>query len=231
MDLALFDFDGTITRTDAFAGSDSFSQFVRFAVRPSRLVVGSLLLAPVVLAYRLRWLSATRARRAVVWVGFWAESASRVSQLGERFATQVLPTTLWPQAMERIRWHQARGDDVVVVSAALDVYLRPWCKSLGVQCGTELEQRNGLLTGQYRDGDCTGEEKARRTVERFPVERYSLIYAYGDTAEDREMIDLAHRKYFRWRQIESWDETAASLGPASAAQHASGAGGRLRAGG
>jgi hypothetical protein len=34
----------------------------------------------------------------------------------------------------------------------------------------------------------TGEEKARRAAERFPLERYSVIYAYGDTLEDRAML-------------------------------------------
>jgi phosphatidylglycerophosphatase C len=27
------------------------------------------------------------------------------------------------------------------------------------------------------------------------------VYAYGDTSEDREMLALAHRKYFRWTEV------------------------------
>ena len=213
MDLALFDFDGTITRTDAFSGSDSFSRFVRYAVRPSRCVIGWLLLGPVVLGCRLRWVSASRARRAVIRVGFWAESPSRVSQLGARFATEVLPMTLRPRAVERIHWHQGRGDDVVVVSAALDVYLRPWCEAQGVQCiCTELEVRNGLLTGGYLNGDCTGAEKVRRVVMLYPPDRYRTIYAYGDTAEDREMLELANRKYYCWREVGGSAEASEGTG-------------------
>jgi phosphatidylglycerophosphatase C len=224
MDLALFDFDGTITVSDPFSGGDSFSHFVRLAVRPTRMIVGRALLGPVVLAYRLRWVSASRARRAVVRVGFRGDSALRVRQLGVKYATEVLPLAVRPRALDRIRWHQDRGHDVVVVSAALDVYLRPWCQALRVHCVcTELEERNGLLTGTYRDGDCTGGEKVRRTVKRFPPERYSMIYAYGDTAEDREMLDLAHRKYYRWREIDSTNETTAAEEPANTALHPSAA--------
>jgi HAD superfamily phosphoserine phosphatase-like hydrolase len=104
--------------------------------------------------------------------------------------------------MDRIRWHQSRGDEVVVVSAALDVYLRPWCDTQGVQCVcTTLEVRNDFLTGRYRNGDCTGAEKARRIVRLFSPERYRTIYAYGDTAEDWEMLELAHRKYYCWADV------------------------------
>jgi HAD superfamily hydrolase (TIGR01490 family) len=215
MDLALFDFDGTITASDSTSGGDSFSEFVRLAARPARTIVGGALLGPVVVGYHLHWISASRARRAVARVGFLGDSAARVRRLGMKYATEVLPLAVRPRALDRIRWHQDHGDDVVVVSAALDVYLRPWCHAFGLQCVcTELEERNGLLTGTYRDGDCTGGEKVRRTVKRFPPERYSIIYAYGDTPEDREMLDLAHRKYYRWREIDSWNETTAAEEPA-----------------
>lgn len=33
----------------------------------------------------------------------------------------------------------------------------------------------------------------------FPAEKYQRIYAYGDTAEDRELLALAHEPYYRWQ--------------------------------
>ena len=76
MNLALFDFDGTITRSDTFSG------FVRFAVRPGRKAVGSVVLAPIVLAYRVNLISASQTRRAVVRVGFQGERTESVRELG-----------------------------------------------------------------------------------------------------------------------------------------------------
>jgi len=32
------------------------------------------------------------------------------------------------------------------------------------------------------------------------------VYAYGDTPDDREMLELAHKKYYRWHEVSSWDE-------------------------
>ena len=196
MNLALFDFDGTITV------GDTFSSFLRFAVRPSRVALGGLVLTPLVLGYRLRMVSASRARPIVARVGFQGERADSLRELGRRYATEVIPGVLRRNALDRIQWHQRQGDVVVIVSASLDVYLDPWCEVMGVQriC-TELEEHNGKLTGRYTNGDCSGPVKARRILEQHELGRYSVIYAYGDTSEDREMLELAHRKYYRWKEV------------------------------
>lgn len=205
MNLALFDFDGTITRTD------TFSSFLRFAVRPRRKVVGGVLLIPVVAGYRLNIVSASRARPIVARAGFHGERAESIRALGRRYASEVIPGVTRRRAMDRIEWHQRQGDVVVVVSASLDVYLRPWCESVGVQliC-TELEERGGRLTGRYRHGDCSGAEKLRRILEEHDPRRYPLIYAYGDTSEDREMLGLAQRKYYRWKEIGDWSDAVSA---------------------
>jgi phosphatidylglycerophosphatase C len=97
------------------------------------------------------------------------------------------------EALDRIQWHKSQGDVIVVVSASLDVYLSERCKTLGLQliC-TQLEARRGVLTGRYQRGDCSGKARSQRVQ----------AYAYGDTKEDNEMLALAHRKYFRWQELE-----------------------------
>lgn len=67
---------------------------------------------------------------------------------------------------------------------------------------TELDERNGRLTGRYRQGDCSGEQKATRIRQRYAPSCFPVVYAYGDTSEDGEMLDLAHRKYFHWVEID-----------------------------
>ncbi len=93
---------------------------------------------------------------------------------------------------------------VVVVSASLGAYLRPWCDELALEliC-SELEQRGEQLTGRYADGDCTAQEKARRVRERYELARYPVIYAYGDTAEDQELLALANERFFRGKALAS----------------------------
>jgi HAD superfamily hydrolase (TIGR01490 family) len=198
MDLALFDFDGTVTTKGTYPG------FVRFAVRSRRKVVGGIILSPLIVGYRGGMVSDRAIRKALSKIGFWGEEPERLRWLGERYAKEVLPNLIRPVAFEKITWHKARGDRVVVVSASLDVYLQPWCRSLGadVIC-TELEVSDGRLTGRYLGGDCSGETKARRIRERYCLDDYKTIYAYGDTEEDRQMLEMANRKFFRWQEVRS----------------------------
>jgi len=211
MNLALFDFDGTVTT------SDTWTPFMRFAVRPARMRAGRVLLSPVVVGHRLGMVSASRGREIAARVAFQGEESAAVRQLGVEYATTVLPRTLRQSALERIEWHKRQGDDVVLVSASLDVYLAPWCERHSVDyiC-TRLEERGGRLTGRYIQGDCSGAEKVRRILERFQLTRYALVYAYGDSGEDREMLELAHKKYYRWTEISRWDDVS-SYGHPSAA--------------
>jgi phosphatidylglycerophosphatase C len=196
MDLALFDFDGTITTRGTYPG------FVRFAIRPRRTVVAGIILGPLIVGYRVGLVSDRAIRRAMSRVVFQGEQPERLRRLGERFAAQTLSALTRPSALERIAWHQARGDRVVVVSASLDVYLEPWCAAMGVDviC-TRLEVDGGRVTGRYAGGDCCGQEKASRITERYALSEYATVYGYEDTDEDREMLELADMKFFRWQQV------------------------------
>jgi HAD superfamily hydrolase (TIGR01490 family) len=196
MNLALFDFDGTIT------SREMFSDFMHFAVTPRRLAAGRVLLAPVVIGYKLGLVSSNVSRSQVVRFGFRDEPLARLDQAGEWFAREVLPGVLRAQAMERIAWHKAQGDVVVVVSGALDVYLRHWCEQHGLAliC-SELERVDGRYSGRYRGRQCVGAEKPRRVLERYNRGDFDRVYAYGDTSEDLDLLRIADRKYFNWREV------------------------------
>lgn len=97
---------------------------------------------------------------------------------------------------------KSRGDRILIVSATLTVYLDPWCKKLGFEaCGVNLEEKHGQLTGRYLDGDCTARKKADRIRSVANLDEYDHVYAYGDTVEDNEMLDLADTKYFNWEEV------------------------------
>jgi phosphatidylglycerophosphatase C len=203
MNLALFDFDGTIT------SSDSWTPFMRMAVRPARIRMAMVALSPVAVGYRLGMISASRCRQVAARLGFSGEPAAAIRQLGAQYAATVLPGTLQTRALERIDWHKSQGDDIVVVSASLDLYLAPWCAERGLKfiC-TTIEEQRGMLTGRYVDGDCSGAEKVRRIRAQYDLSSYPIVYAYGDSGEDREMMALADKKYYRGKEIASWDEVS-----------------------
>ncbi len=197
MNLALFDFDGTLTDRELFG------EFLARAVTPRLLALGRLLLAPLVLGYRAGLLSGTLVRACVVRVGFSGADHAQVIAQGQRFFEEVLPGSLRPMAMARMQWHLDQGDTVVVVSGAFDLYLSHWCRAHGVDliCSS-LEARDGVLTGRYLGAQCVGPEKARRVLERYRLENYAAVYAYGDTPEDRAMLALASRRSYRGVEVD-----------------------------
>lgn len=194
MDLALFDFDGTITDREMFAA------YLVQAATPRRRVVGRWLLAPLVVAYKLGWLGPNLVRAAAVRFSLAGASLAHLQASGVIFAERVLPATIRPEAMEKLRWHQARGDTVVIVSGALEVALAHWCALHGVELlASQLEVRDGVATGRYLT-QCAGEEKARRIRERFDLSAFDVVHAYGDTPEDEAMLALAHRRWYRGQE-------------------------------
>jgi phosphatidylglycerophosphatase C len=205
MNLALFDFDGTLTL------GDNFVPFARLQASRRRKLVADVCLSPLLVGYKLGVLQTSWLRPRVAWFAFRGRRASDVAAWGEHYAERVLPAGLRPDAFARLEWHRAQGDTVVVVSASLEPYLAPWCRRHGLQliC-TRLEASDGVYTGRYLQGDCSGPEKARRIRERFDLRSYSQVYAYGDTQEDSEMLALAHRKYLRGREVTN--DIAASPG-------------------
>jgi HAD superfamily phosphoserine phosphatase-like hydrolase len=133
---------------------------------------------------------------------FRGRSEAEIRLAGSRYAASELPGTVRRTALDRIKWHQVRGDRVIVVSGSLDAYLKPWCATVGVDviC-TELAAKDGVLTGRYRHGDCTGRRKVDRLLERVRLSDYETIYAYGDSAEDKELLSVAHRQFLCWREV------------------------------
>jgi phosphatidylglycerophosphatase C len=196
MDLALIDFDGTITTKGVYP------EFLRFAVSRRRKLTAGVLVSPLIVGYKCGLISEPAIRLVLSRASFQGSDPARVRALGEQFVRDVMPGLIRPIALERIAWHKDRGDRVVVVSASLDAYLIPWCRGLALDliC-TELEESAGCLTGRYVRGDCYGIEKVRRIRERLPLAEYGTIYAYGDTEDDRPMLDMADRKYFRWQEV------------------------------
>jgi HAD superfamily hydrolase (TIGR01490 family) len=196
MDLALFDFDGTIT------DGDGFVPFIHRAASRPRVLAGTLWLSPLIAGYRAGWVSVSRLRQSIAWVALRGRLHAEIAAIGERYAQHALEPRVRPEASERIAWHQARGDRVVVVSASLDCYLTPWCRARGLEllC-SELEVHAGVCTGRYRGRDCSGPEKARRVLERCELGAYEQVFAYGDTPEDRELLALAQRRFYRWREL------------------------------
>lgn len=198
MNLALFDFDGTIVN------ADTYTNFLFYSTSKKRLAVGFILVLPFIGLYKLRLFSNAKLRAIITRVAFWNRDREIVYDIARKFAVEFLPTVTNPAALDRIAWHKARGDTVYVVSASLNAYLYYWCLEQGVRliC-SEMASIGSRLTGGYVSGDCSGENKVKMVLNNVDISRYGKIYAYGDTHDDLPMLALAQESYLRWNKMDA----------------------------
>lgn len=196
MHLALFDFDGTITRRD------SFFDFLLYTYGAARCALGLVLLGPMMARYLLKLVPNWKAKEAVFRYFLRGMTVEGLERAGDRYSRERLDAIIRNEARERIAWHRERGHRIIVVSASVDVWMREWCGRYGMDIiGTRLESERGRLTGRILGANCQGAEKARRIREALNPEDFEHIYAYGNSRGDAEMLSLAHERYYNWVRV------------------------------
>lgn len=190
--IVFFDFDGTMSR------GDSLFVFLKFLVGKSKFYWGMISNLHSLLGYSLGLLSNTEAKQKVVSYFLKGMSERELAQKCQDFIP-ILESIIKQSASQRVQWHLDRGDRVAIVSATFSCYLEPLAQRLGVDClATELEIKEGILTGGFATPNCYGEEKVRRICGKYNLEQYQEIYAYGDSKGDREMLEIATQRFYRY---------------------------------
>lgn len=187
--LALFDFDGTLYPHDSFTG------FIFYALRKRHIVKRGLQILPWIQAYYLNLYPAHRMRPKLYASMFKESNAEEILQLAQEYAATLI-TKLDPALFNQLKQHQQLDHNVVLVSASVDLYLKPVCRYLNIDliC-SEVEIKAGKMTGFYQTSDCSNEQKKIRILEKYNLENYAEIYAYGNSEEDEEMLSLANYPY------------------------------------
>ncbi len=191
MTLVLFDFDGTLTKRD------TMMPFLQHTSGSLRFYAGMLLLLPWLAAYAAGLITAHNAKARVLRFFLKGRSKAEIESAGADFCHEKLPAMLRPDAMDLLKAHLAEGNEVAVVSASCEPWVKPFCAQEGIGCictGMEFDAE-GNFTGNLCTPNCKGEEKPRRIREVYELDRYPRIIAYGDTAADLPMLGLAHEKH------------------------------------
>ena len=190
--LVLFDFDGTLT------AKDSFISFLRATNSTLKFFSGFILLSPVLVLYKLGLMPNWKAKKKVIRFFYRGMKTGEFFSLCKIFSEKNIPALVKDNAMKKLSEHLAAQHQVVIVTASLEPYVEGWCKKTGIDLiATRLEMREGKITGNYSGKNCYGKEKANRIREKYSLESFDKIIAYGDSEGDKEMMELAHEKYFR----------------------------------
>lgn len=193
MRLALFDFDGTITK------NDSFLMFIRFAFGDTYFMLGIIALAPHLLAYKLKLIPNYVAKQKMISFFFKGMKKDKFNSLATIYSKNHIDKIVKKTALNRLNWHKKKGHKVVIVSASIENWLRPWCKKNKIDLlATKIEVKNDILTGNLSSKNCFASEKVTRIKKKYNLCQYELIYGYGDSKGDNEMLALANKKYYKF---------------------------------
>ena len=191
--LVAFDFDGTLSFRD------SFMAFLAWRSGPVGYALGLAKLLPAILAY-LANRDRGRLKAAAVKIFLPGLSKAELEAACDDFADSKLGRRLIRSDAEQCwRSWQARGAELVIVTASPEEVVAPFARRLGAHrlIGTRLQYDAADRVGGALIGDnCRGQQKVAR-LEAVYGPDLKLAAAYGDSSGDTEMIGLADEKGYR----------------------------------
>jgi phosphatidylglycerophosphatase C len=191
--VAVFDFDGTLTR------QDTLLPFLQQVVGRWQFYWGLFIMSPVLIGYAFRLIPNWWAKEALLTYFLGGKQENRLNKIAQYFADEIIPKLLRPEAINRLRWHQEQKHLTILLSASLEIYLLPWAKNMGFDevLGTQLTTEDSCYTGCLLSQNCYGQEKIRRLKALLGDLNQYCIYAYGDSQGDLHILNVANYAYYR----------------------------------
>lgn len=190
--LALFDFDGTLTTRD------TLFEILRFRKGALALNILLIRLLPILLLTKLKIYPAQRAKEILLAWAFSGMEEMEFNKFCQLFCETKLLDSIRQAAIKKLKWHLERQDEVAIVSASAENWIRPWANQFKIEViASKLEVNQSKIAGKISGANCNGMEKVKRVEQVYNLKSYDRIYAYGDSAGDEAMLSIAHEKFFR----------------------------------
>lgn len=185
--LAVFDLDGTLTR------SDTLVAFTAAALkrRPSRLWRLPLIVAPL-LGYACGLLDRGALKGAVLHLLFAGLDRRTLDDVAAAFAREVVAARLHGEARATLAAHAGAGERLVLLSASPDLYVPRIGALLGfheTSC-TAVRWNGDAFDGRLAGANCRGAEKSHRLQALRARHPGASVIAYGNSAADLDHMRL-----------------------------------------
>ncbi|HAP01419.1 MAG TPA: hypothetical protein DCQ93_05775 [Bacteroidetes bacterium] len=192
MKLAVFDFDGTLTARDSF-----FSFLIEY-FSFSKIISGIIILLPVFIFYKLRWMNPDKAKEKVIRYFFTGQNIYSVKKFSSDFSASKIPALITERGNACLKKYKDNNFKIVILSASLEVYLKPWCDSQGFECiATQLKIENEKFTGDIDGHNCRGNEKLIRLKEKYDLGSFEEIHSFGNSRSDKPFMSVANHSFYR----------------------------------
>ena len=184
--IAAFDFDGTITK------KDTLFDFIKFYVGGKNLFKGLIILSPILMLYKLGFTTNDVAKQKLFAYFFKSRSIEVFNKVSEDYIKRIQEIAR-PEIINKIKWHQSQNHTVVIISASISNWIKPWAKAMGIEkvLATEIDTIDDLIVGTFSTANCYGQEKVNHFFSEFHDKSEYVLYAYGHSAGDKELLALS----------------------------------------
>jgi HAD superfamily hydrolase (TIGR01490 family) len=125
---------------------------------------------------------------------FEGESEAELERRADAWLVERVVQHVYPEAREAVRWHQAQGHVVAIVSGATRFVVGPLAKHLGIDhfLYTRLEVLDGRFTGRVIEPVCFEEGKIHWLDQLVTDQQIDLArsYFYTDSITDLPLLEL-----------------------------------------
>lgn len=183
--IAIFDFDGTLFK------KDSFLLFMKFAAGKSKLFKALGIYAVPLFLGKTGLIDIGKIKEKIFSYVFKGWQLEDFQSKGMNFS-DIISENLNPEVWQALKTHQRNGDKIVIASASIGNWIRPWAQKEGIDMviSTEVQYKENLLTGKFSTPNCKGREKARRILQEIPGIMHTESWGYGDSTADEPMLEL-----------------------------------------
>ena len=145
------------------------------------------------LQYKVGLLDITAWSRQAM-LAFEGESEAELQREAEAWLVDTVLQYVYPEAREAVRWHQAEGHLVAIVSGATRFVVGPLAKHLGIDhfLYTRLEVEDGRFTGRVIEPVCFEAGKIHWLEQLVAEEQSDLArsWFYSDSITDLPLLEL-----------------------------------------
>lgn len=190
--IAVFDFDGTITKRD------TFNHIIIKNFGLLNFIICFIFASPFVLFYLLGFVRNDVPKTFIFRWFFKGMPYNKFKSICIDYNKKI-DHIIKKNALNKINYHLKSGHIVIINSASILDWVGLWAskKRLHYAIATEVEIINGLLSGNFSTRCCYGEEKVRRMLEIFPDLDSYTIYAYGDSRGDNQLLSIADKPFYK----------------------------------
>lgn len=192
IDVALFDVCGTLVNTDTIFSYLAFLLRTRYRkniLKRSRYIYIRGML-------KLRLYSGDRGKAALIRLTSGLKE-EELDIIAKAFLENVLSAKWKTPVLDILRKLKERNTRVLLVSGGLDLYLKYLAAYLDVELiATEIEIRNGRVTGKIIGAHCSGVNKVHKLLPNkiFGNADYDRIMIFSDSVSDLPLFNLGKYK-------------------------------------